>query len=196
MAPQRHRSNRSLWSLPLWVRLDSLQRSKLLCLKMLVRPSTDLDVAAITEIYDHHVRHGIASFETDPPDADEMARRRSEIIERGLPWLAAEMKGSVLGYAYAVQYRSRAAYRFTLEDSIYVHPMHIGKGIGKLLLQELIARCQEVGARQMIAVIGDTDNPASVRLHARFGFRHVGVLQAVGFKFQRWLDTVLMQRPL
>ena len=163
---------------------------------MLVRPSTDLDVAAITEIYDHHVRHGIASFETDPPDADEMARRRSEIIERGLPWLAAEMEGSVLGYAYAVQYRSRAAYRFTLEDSIYVHPMHIGKGIGKLLLQELIARCQEVGARQMIAVIGDTDNPASIRLHARFGFRHVGVLQAVGFKFQRWLDTVLMQRPL
>lgn len=163
---------------------------------MLVRPSTALDIPAITEIYDHHVRHGIASFETDPPDADEMARRQSAVIERGLPWLVAEIEGSVLGYAYATQYRSRAAYRFTLEDSIYVHPMHAGKGIGKLLLPELIARCREVGARQMIAVIGDTDNPASIKLHARFGFQHVGVLQAVGFKFERWLDTVLMQRSL
>ena len=163
---------------------------------MLVRPSTDLDIPAITEIYDHHVRHGIASFETEPPDADEMVRRRSEVIERGLPWLVAEIEGRVLGYAYAMQYRSRNAYRFTLEDSIYVHPMHVGKGIGKLLLPELIVRCQEVGARQMIAVIGDTDNPGSIRLHARFGFRHVGVLRAVGFKFERWLDTVLMQRPL
>ena len=125
-----------------------------------------------------------------------MARRRLEVLQRGFPWLVAEIEGSVLGYAYAAQYRSRAGYRFTLEDSIYVHPMHLGKGIGKLLLPELIARCQEVGARQMIAVIGDTDNPASIRLHARFGFQHVGVLQAVGFKFERWLDTVLMQRAL
>ena len=163
---------------------------------MLVRPSTDSDIPAIAEIYGHHVRHGIASFETDPPDAEEMARRRSEILQRGLPWLVAETEGSVLGYAYATQYRSRTAYRFTLEDSIYLHPMHVGEGIGKLLLPELIARCQEVGARQMIAVIGDTDNTGSIRLHARFGFRHVGVLRAVGFKFERWLDTVLMQRPL
>jgi L-amino acid N-acyltransferase YncA len=163
---------------------------------MLVRLSTDVDILAIAEIYGHHVRHGVATFEIDPPDANEMARRRTEVLQRGLPWLVAEIEGSVLGYAYATQYRSRAAYRFTLEDSIYVHPMHMSKGIGKLLLPELIARCQEVGARQMVAVIGDTDHPASIKLHARFGFRHVGVLQAVGFKFDRWLDTVLMQRPL
>ena len=163
---------------------------------MLVRPSSDFDIPAMTEIYGHHVLHGIASFETDPPDAEEMARRRSEALRRGLPWLVAEFEGSVLGYAYATQYRLRAAYRFTLEDSIYVHPMHISKGIGKLLLPELIAQCQEFGARQMIAVIGDTDNPASIRLHARFGFRHAGVLQAVGFKFGRWMDTILMQRAL
>ena len=142
---------------------------------MVVRPSSDADIPAIAEIYDHHVRHGIASFETDPPNAGEMARRRSEVLQRGLPWLVAEIKGRVLGYAYAAQYRSRTAYRFTLEDSIYVHPMHVGKGIGKLLLPALIARCEEVGARQMIAVIGDTENPASIKLHARFGFRHVGV---------------------
>jgi L-amino acid N-acyltransferase YncA len=162
----------------------------------LVRPSTDVDIPAIAEIYGHHVQHGIATFETDPPDANEMARRRTEVLQRGLPWLVADIEGRILGYAYATQYRSRAAYRFTLEDSIYVHPMHVGRGIGKLLLPELIARCQKVGARQMIAVIGDTDNPASIRLHARFGFQHVGVLQAVGFKFERWLDTVLMQRSL
>jgi phosphinothricin acetyltransferase len=162
----------------------------------MVRPSTDADIPAIAEIYGYHVEHGVASFETVPPDEAEMARRRCEVLKRGLPWLVAETEGSVKGYAYATPYRSRAAYRFTLEDSIYIHPAHIGRGIGSALLPQLIARCREFGARQLIAVIGDTDNPASIRLHARFGFRYVGTLNAVGFKFDRWLDTVLMQRPL
>jgi len=163
---------------------------------MLIRPSIDSDIAAITGIYDHYVRHSAASFEIDPPNADEIARRRAEVLQRGLPWLVAENSGAVLGYAYASPYRSRAAYRFTLEDSVYVHPAYVGQGIGKLLLPELIARCQALGATQMIAIIGDTENPASVRLHAAFEFRHVGVLQAVGFKFGRWLDTIVMQRSL
>jgi len=162
----------------------------------MVRPSTDADIPAIAEIYGYHVEHGVASFETVPPGEAEMARRRSEVLKRGLPWLVAETEGGVTGYAYATPYRSRAAYRFTLEDSIYIHPAHIGRGIGSALLPQLIARCREFGARQLVAVIGDTDNPASIRLHARFGFRYAGTLNAVGFKFDRWLDTVLMQRPL
>jgi phosphinothricin acetyltransferase len=153
-------------------------------------------VPAIAEIYGHHVQHGVASFEIDPPDPKEISRRRSAVLELGLPWLVAEVDGDVLGYAYATPYRPRAAYRFTVEDSIYVHPMHLGNGIGKLLLPELIRQCEQAGAKQIIAVIGDTDNPTSIKLHARFGFRHAGVLEAIGFKFGRWLDTVLMQRAV
>jgi phosphinothricin acetyltransferase len=163
---------------------------------ILVRPSTDADVAQIASICAHHVLHGVATFETEPPDASEIASRRSDVQSRGLPWLVAEIAGRVHGYAYATPYRPRAAYRFTLEDSIYIHPDRIGQGIGKLLLPELIARCQAHGAKQMIAVIGDTDHPASIRLHEKFAFRHAGHLHSVGFKFERWLDTVLMQRSL
>lgn len=164
--------------------------------KILVRSSTDVDIPAIAEIYGHHVRHGVASFEIEPPDPEEISRRRSAVLEHGLPWLVAEAIDGVVGYAYASPYRPRAAYRFTVEDSIYIHPAHLGKGIGKLLLPEVIKHCQQGGARQIVAVISDTDSPASIRLHARFGFRQVGVLQAVGFKFGRWLDTILMQRPV
>ena len=164
--------------------------------ELVVRASTEADIPAITEIYGYHVQHSGATFEVSSPDAREMSRRRSEVLQRGLAWLVAEIAGSVKGYAYATPYRSRAAYRFTLEDSIYVHPEEAGKGIGKALLPKLIDLCEATGAKQMIAVIGDSDNAASVRLHLRFGFRHVGVLYAVGFKFGRWIDTVLMQRAL
>ncbi len=161
-----------------------------------IRVSSDADVAAITEIYAHHVRHGTASFEIDPPEVEEMRRRRLAIEARGLPYIVAESDNVVVGYAYAGPYRSRVAYRFTVENSIYVHPGHLGRGVGRALLSKLIDACQECGCRQMVAIIGDSSNVASVRLHEKFGFRHVGVLQAVGFKFERWLDTVLMQRSL
>jgi phosphinothricin acetyltransferase len=164
--------------------------------KIQVRASRDADVTAITEIYTHHVLHGTGSFEIEPPDAGEIARRRLEVEARGLPYLVAESDSVVVGYAYAGPYRLRVAYRFTVENSVYVHPEHLGIGIGRALLSTLIDGCQKCGCRQMVAVIGDSSNIASIRLHENFGFRHVGVLQAVGFKFDRWLDTVLMQRSL
>ena len=161
-----------------------------------LRASTDADVPAVTAIYAHHVLTGLASFETVPPAAQEMARRRMEVLKRGLPFLVAEIAGSVVGYAYASPYRARPAYRFTLEDSIYIHPDHTRKGIGRLLLQALIASCEEKGYRQMVAIIGDSGNAPSIGLHQAFGFEHAGTLRSVGFKFGRWVDTVLMQRPL
>ncbi len=161
-----------------------------------LRASTDADVPAIAAIYAHHVLTGLASFETVPPTAQEMARRRLAVLKRGLPFLVAEIAGSVVGYAYASPYRARPAYRFTLEDSIYIHPDHTRKGIGRLLLQALIAFCEEKGYRQMVAIIGDSGNAPSIGLHQAFGFEHAGTLRSVGFKFGRWVDTVLMQRPL
>jgi L-amino acid N-acyltransferase YncA len=162
----------------------------------LVRPATADDVAHIAAIYAHHVLNGTATFEIDPPDVEEIARRRSEIEQAGLPFLVAASGDRVLGYAYAGPYRPRPAYRYTVEDSIYIDPAETGRGLGKLLMPELIAACEKAGARQLIAVIGDSENIASVRLHERFGFLHAGALRAVGFKFDRWLDTVLMQRAL
>lgn len=162
----------------------------------LLRPSQPADVQAITAIYAHHVREGAGSFELDPPGAEEMARRRLDVVSRGLPWLVAEQEGQVQGYAYAGVYRPRPAYRYTLEDSIYVAAEASGRGIGRLLLAELLARCEALGARQMVAVIGDSANAGSIRLHERLGFRHAGRLPSTGWKFGRWLDTVLMQRPL
>lgn len=160
-----------------------------------VRPATDEDIAAIAAIYAHHVRHGAATFEMEPPPEAEMAHRRQEIVARGLPYLVAERGHMTVGYAYAGLYRPRPAYRFTVEDSIYLHPNCLGQGIGPLLLGRLIEQCTERGCRQMVAVIGDR-SAASVRLHERFHFRTVGVLEAVGFKLGRWVDTVLMQRAL
>ena len=165
-------------------------------LSLIVRPSTPDDLAAIQAINAHAVLHGTGTFEIDPPPLQEMARRRDEVLARGLPWLVAEADGAVSGYAYAAPFRPRPAYRFTLEDSIYLAPQAQGRGIGRLLLAELLARCQASGARQMLAVIGDSGNQASVALHHALGFRPAGTLASVGCKFGRWLDVVLMQRAL
>jgi L-amino acid N-acyltransferase YncA len=161
-----------------------------------IRPSHDGDLAPITRIYRHHVLHGVASFEEIPPEADEIARRRREILAQGLPYLVAERPGQILGYCYASGYRTRSAYRFTLEDSIYIDAAQVGQGIGRALLSALIARCAELGYRQMVAVIGGSDQWPSIRLHERLGFAHIGVLAAVGFKFGCWIDGVVMQRAL
>jgi phosphinothricin acetyltransferase len=161
-----------------------------------IRAARDGDMAQVAAIYAHHVRHGLASFEEVPPDAAEIARRRAEIVARGLPYLVAAEGDVIVGYAYASPYRARSAYRFTVEDSVYVHPDRAGRGIGRRLLPVVIAACAAAGARQMIAVIGDSANAASIGLHAALGFAPVGVLRAVGFKRGRWVDTVLMQRAL
>lgn len=162
----------------------------------IIRPSHDDDVAAIAAIYRYHVLYGVASFEEVPPPADEIARRRSEIVGHGLPYLVAERGGRVVGYCYAGPFRPRSGYRFTLEDSIYIDAAEVGRGIGRALLSPVLVRCAELGYRQMVAVIGGRETVASIRLHEALGFAHIGVLPAVGFKFGRWIDIVLMQRAL
>jgi L-amino acid N-acyltransferase YncA len=161
-----------------------------------IRSSNDGDVEEIAAIYCHHVLHGLASFEEVPPASEELASRRRGIVARGLPYLVAERSGRVLGYCYAGPYRPRSAYRFTLEDSIYIDQAEVGRGVGRALLTTLLDRCAELGYRQMVAVIGGSDSWPSIRLHAALGFTHVGVLPAVGFKFGGWVDIVLMQRAL
>jgi len=162
-----------------------------------IRDSADADLAAIAAIYAHHVRTGFGSFEEVPPDAAELARRRAEVLARALPYLVASDGGTaILGYAYASPYRTRSAYRFTVEDSIYIAVGAERRGIGRALLAGLIERCTAAGYRQMVAVIGDSGNAASIGLHARLGFREVGCLHAIGFKHGRWVDSVLMQRDL
>jgi phosphinothricin acetyltransferase len=161
-----------------------------------LRPSTDADLPAIQAIYAQAVLNGTGTFETEAPSIDEMGRRRAEVLGRGLPWLVAERDGVVLGYAYANYFRPRLAYRFCVEDSIYLAPAAQGQGVGRLLLAELMARCEAAGARQMLAVIGDSANAGSVGVHTALGFQHTGVLKSAGWKFGRWLDVVLMQRPL
>lgn len=162
----------------------------------MIRPSSEADLPAIQQIYEVAVLEGTGTFETEVPDVAEMTRRRAEVLSRGLPYLVAERAGQVLGYAYANYFRPRLAYRFCLEDSIYLAPAAQGQGVGRLLLAELIARCEAVGARQMLAVIGDAENRGSIGLHAALGFQHTGVLKSSGWKFGRWLDVVLMQRQL
>ena len=162
----------------------------------LIRPSTDADVPALAAIYRWNVLNGTGTFELDPPDAIEMTRRRADVLAQGWPWLVAEREGTVLGYAYAAQFRPRPAYRFYLEDSIYLGPEAQRQGLGKRLLDELLGRCTAAGARQMLAVIGDADNLGSIALHAAQGFVQVGRMPAAGWKFGRWLDVVLMQRAL
>jgi len=161
-----------------------------------IRPAVANDLVAITRIYADAVRHGTASFEIDPPDQDEMTRRFESLRAGGFPYLVAQVDGAVVGYAYAGPYRARPAYRFTVEDSIYLAATARRRGIGRALLGRLIEDAQAHGFRQMIAVIGDSDQPASIALHAAAGFRLIGTLAAVGYKFDRWLDSVLMQRPL
>ena len=162
----------------------------------LVRHAEETDLGAITRIYTHYVLNGAATFELDPPDLVTMQQRRAGILALGLPFLVAESHGTVLGYAYASLYRPRPAYRFTIEDSIYVDAEYTGRGCGRALLSALIDICSKGSWRQMIAGIGDSANVRSVHLHEGFGFQHVGTLQAVGFKFEKWVDTVLMQKSL
>ena len=162
----------------------------------LVRDALPADVPAIAAIYAQHVLHGLASFEESPPDVDELRARRAAVLGSGLPWLVAEADGAVVGYGYAAPYRTRAAYRHTLEDSVYVAAGLERRGTGTRLLRELIRRCEAGPWRQMVAVIGDSANAGSIALHRRLGFRDAGTLVSVGFKFGRWVDTVLMQRSL
>jgi L-amino acid N-acyltransferase YncA len=161
-----------------------------------IRSSNEDDTAAIAAIYRYHVLHGLASFEEVPPTPAELASRRRGIVARALPYLVAERAGRVLGYCYASPYRTRSAYRFTLEDSIYIDAAEVGRGIGRALLRSLLDRCTELGYRQMVAVVGGSDTWPSIRLHAALGFTQVGVLPAIGFKFGGWVDIVLMQRAL
>lgn len=159
---------------------------------VIIRAATAADGPAIQNIYAHHVLHGLASFEETPPDVAEIMRRHDAVTTAGLPYLVAELDGAVRGFAYAMKYRERSAYRYTVENSIYVAADAMGRGIGGGLLAALITRTADAGYRQMVAVIGDSGNAASIALHARHGFRVVGVLPAVGYKFDRWVDSVLM----
>lgn len=165
--------------------------------RIAIRPATVADLPAITAVYGHAVVNGTASYEYDPPTLAEMTSRFTAVMNAGFPYLAAECEGEILGYAYAGPFRTRPAYRFIVEDSIYVAPNAQGQGVGKLLLRELIGRCERQGFRQIIAVIGDGDvNTASVALHASLGFTHSGRLTGSGFKHGHWCDTVLMQLAL
>ena len=161
-----------------------------------IRPAGAADLPAITRIYAHAVQYGTASFEIEPPDEAEMGRRQRSLLEGRYPYLVAENGGSILGYAYAGPYRPRPAYRYSVEDSIYIAPEAQRRGAGRLLLQELIAASETRGFRQMIAVIGDSAQTASIELHRATGFRMIGTIEATGFKHGRWLDTVIMQRAL
>jgi phosphinothricin acetyltransferase len=161
-----------------------------------LRPAQLTDLPAIHSIYAHHVLHGLASFEEEPPSVEEIGRRYRDITGRGLPYLVAEYGVDVAGYGYCAPYRARSAYRYALEDSVYVRHDMTGRGVGKALLDELIVRCEALGYRQIIAVIGDSGHAASIGVHAACGFLRVGTLRSVGFKFGRWVDSVLMQRPL
>lgn len=163
---------------------------------LVIRPSTADDLPAITAVYAWNVEHGTGTFELEAPDLAEMSRRRDDVLGKGLPWLVAERGGQVLGYAYANHFRPRRAYRFCLEDSIYLADEARGQGVGRLLLAELVARCEAAGARQMLAVIGDSANAGSIGVHRALGFEHTGILRSAGWKFGRWLDVVLMQKSL
>lgn len=161
-----------------------------------IRPSTDQDIQAIAAIYSHHVLSGTGTFETTPPTEAEMVTRRADVLAKGLPYLVAEDRGKVLGFAYCQWFKPRPAYRFSAEDSIYLHPEATGKGLGRLLLGELVARAEAAGIRKLMAVIGDSANMASVGVHRSVGFTPVGAFKSCGWKFGRWLDIVLMERSV
>ena len=163
---------------------------------LLPRSATAADLAAIHAIYAHHVLHGVASFEEVPPSPEEMRRRFEEVAARGLPYLALELDGEVGGFGYCAPYRARSAYRYALEDSVYIRHDLVRRGAGRAILAALVARSAVLGYRQLIAVIGDSANAPSIALHAQQGFLRAGTLRSVGFKFGRWLDSVIMQRPL
>jgi L-amino acid N-acyltransferase YncA len=162
----------------------------------LVRDASEADMAAVGRIYAHYVASSLATFEETAPGLDELLARRRKVVDCGAPYLVAEIGGEIVGYCYAGPYHLRPAYRHTVEDSVYIAPGLGGRGYGAALLGELIARCERGPWRQMVAVIGDSDNAGSLALHRRFGFASVGVLRSVGFKFGRWVDVPLMQRAL
>lgn len=162
----------------------------------IIRDAVDADMASIQAIYAHHVMNGLASFEEVAPDVAELRRRRDEILKRRLPYRVAEIGGVVGGYAYAGPYRPRSAYRYTVEDSVYIANDMVGRGIGRRLLRDIVDICAGLGYRQMIAIIGDSANLPSITLHQRLGFAHVGTIRSAGLKFGRWVDSVIMQRPL
>jgi L-amino acid N-acyltransferase YncA len=161
-----------------------------------IRPATAGDLPAITALYAGEVRDHVATYEYEAPDQAEMQRRWQAVVAQGLPYLVAELDGRFAGYAYASSYRTREGYRWTVEDTVYVHPDCMGRGIGSALLGRLIEDCTALGLRQMVAVVGDVSNVASIALHERFGFRTVGVFRGLGRKHGRWLNTVQMQRAL
>ena len=163
---------------------------------IVIRDATAADMYAIQAIYAYEVLQGLATFEEVPPSVDDLLLRRDNVLNLGLPYLAAEQEGQVVGYSYATDFHQRPAYRNTVEDAVYVAQDQLGQGIGAALLSELIVRCEDGPWRQMVAVIGNTGNAGSIALHSRLGFHHVGTLQAVGFKFNQWVDAVLMQRAL
>jgi len=162
----------------------------------LIRPSRDEDLDAITRIYGHHVLHGTGTFETTPPSLADMTARRADVLGKGLPWLVAEEDGQVLGFAYGNWFKPRPAYRFSVEDSIYMDPAAHRKGLGRALLAELLAVLERTGTRKVMAVIGDSNNAGSIGVHRALGFEMVGVVQSCGWKFDRWLDIVMMQKTL
>ena len=164
--------------------------------EIVIRPSTAADVDAVARIYAWNVLHGSGTFEIEPPDRLEIERRRADVLAKGWPWLVLESAGAVAGYAYASPFRPRPAYRFCVEDSVYLAPESVGRGFGRLLLAELVARCEAAGARQMLAVIGDSANTASISVHRALGFLPAGTIRSAGWKFDRWLDVVLMQKAL
>jgi L-amino acid N-acyltransferase YncA len=161
-----------------------------------LRPSTDADLPAITAIYAHHVLHGTGTFETTPPSESDMAGRRADVLAKGLPYLVAEQDGRVLGFAYCQWFKPRPAYRFSAEDSIYLHPDAAGRGIGRQLLTALAAQAEAAGIRKLIAVIGDSGNAGSIGVHRAVGFTPAGQFKSCGWKFGRWLDIVLMEKAL
>ena len=163
---------------------------------IVVRAASELDMAAVRSIYAHYVLNSLATFEENPPTLDEMLTRRQASVGSNLPYLVAQVGSEILGFAYAVAYRPRPAYRFTVEDSVYVRESFGGQGIGSALLGDLIVRCERGSLRQMVAIVGDSGNSASIALHRRFGFEFVGTLRSVGFKHGCWVDTPILQRGL
>jgi phosphinothricin acetyltransferase len=161
-----------------------------------IRPCTDADIHAVTAIYQHHVLHGTGTFEIEPPTETDMQSRKADVLSKGLPYLVIEENAEVLGFAYCNWFKPRPAYRFSAEDSIYLSPLATGRGWGRLLLAELMSQAERAGVRKLIAVIGDSDNAGSIGVHRALGFTSVGVLADCGWKFDRWLDVVLMERAI
>ena len=162
----------------------------------IILSSQDQDIPAITAIYAHHVLHGTGTFEVDPPGPDDMLTRRADVLSKGLPYLVAVDGEQVLGFAYCNWFKPRPAYRFSAEDSIYISPEAQGKGLGRALLAELSTQAEKAGVRKLIAVIGDSANTGSIGLHLSVGFHHVGVLKSCGWKFNQWLDVVMMEKTI